>query len=419
MHQRIRITNPTACLAGSAVAIRPYAFLNASGSDGTICLGAHSMVGEFSILNAAEAIEVGKDTLIAPGAVVRDDVPPLAVAGRGGQHGSSDPGTRHRSALHRCAPAIRMVPTPMPEQVRCNLCGADDTELIYRARDHRLGVDEIEWPLVRCRRCGLGYLNPRPTSAEIGKYYPERYFAGRENLGDRYERQAGYLPQAPGRLLDIGTAGGDFAALMQERGWTVEGIENAEAAENPHGLLVHRMSFPEEADRLSEESYDVITAWAVFEHLRDPRRAFEASARMLRPGGRLIIQVPNLRSVWARHARNEDIPRHLYFFTPTTLGHLGSAAGLKLRHVHHTTDLFGGSGRGALRLLYVRALGGSITLHFKVLRTPRRERWRRWPLMSVGWTAVAALEKVILADRLVRAMEMSGQIVVEFERPPS
>jgi SAM-dependent methyltransferase len=307
----------------------------------------------------------------------------------------------------------------MPEQVLCNLCGADDAELIYRARDYRLGVDETKWPLVRCRRCGLGYLNPRPTPEEIGRYYPEQYFAGREKLGARYQLQMAYLPSTPGRLLDIGTAQGDFAALMQERGWTVEGVENAGVADNPHGLVIHRMSFPEEADRLSGESYDVITAWAVFEHLRDPRRAFEASARMLRPGGRLIVQVPNLRSIWARFARNEDIPRHLYFFTPTTLGRLGGIAGLELRQVHHTTDLFGGSGRGALRLLYVRALGGSVDFYFKILRTPRRKRWRKWPLLTAGWTVVAALEKVILNDRLVRALEISGQIVVEFERPQS
>jgi SAM-dependent methyltransferase len=307
----------------------------------------------------------------------------------------------------------------MPEHVRCNLCGADDTELIYRARDHRLHVDEIEWPLVRCRRCGLGYLNPRPTAAEMGKYYPDTYYSDRGELETRYQRQTRYLPAAPGRLLDIGTARGDFGALMQERGWTVEGVENSDAADSPHNLVIHRMSFPEEADRLESEAYDVITAWAVFEHLRDPRRAFEACARMLRPGGKLVVQVPNLRSISARFARREDIPRHLFFFTPTTLGRLGSVAGLELRQVHHTTDLFGGSGRGALRLFYVRALGRSVDFYFEMLRTPRRERRRRWPLIAIGWDLIAALERIVLADRLVRAMKMSGQIVVEFERPKS
>jgi SAM-dependent methyltransferase len=307
----------------------------------------------------------------------------------------------------------------MPERVNCNFCGADDAALVYRARDHRLEVDETEWPLVRCRRCGLGYLNPRPTAEEMGRYYPASYYSHRGELSSRYQRETRYLPEEPGRLLDIGTARGDFAALMQERGWTVEGVENADVAENPHGLTIHRLSFPEEADQLSAGAYDVVTAWAVFEHLRDPRQAFAASARALKPGGKLIVQVPNLRSISARFARREDIPRHLYFFTPTTLDRLGAAAGLSLRRVHHTTDLFGGSGRGALRLLYIRALGGSVDLYFEVMRTSRRERRKRWPLMSIGWTVVAGLERLLLPDRLVRGMEMSGQIVVEFERPPA
>jgi carbonic anhydrase/acetyltransferase-like protein (isoleucine patch superfamily) len=72
LHQRIRIKNPGHVSLGSAVAIRPYALLNANGSDGAIRLGAHSMVGEFCILNAVESIEVGEDTLIAPGCHLTD-----------------------------------------------------------------------------------------------------------------------------------------------------------------------------------------------------------------------------------------------------------------------------------------------------------------------------------------------------------
>src|SRR5256885_3666722 len=52
--------------------------------------------------------------------------------------------------------------------------------------------------------------------------------------------------------------------------------------------------------------------------------------------------VPNLRSIWARLALLEDVPRHLYFFSPRTLRRLGEHAGLELRSLHHTTDLFGG-----------------------------------------------------------------------------
>ena len=100
---------------------------------------------------------------------------------------------------------------------------------------------------------------------------------------------------------------------------------------------------------------------------------------MLAPGGRLIIQVPNLRSIWARWALQEDIPRHLHFYSPRTLRAYAERHGLELERVTHTTDLFGGSGRGVLRLGLMRALGRSVDDFFEVYRTPARERFRRWP----------------------------------------
>jgi SAM-dependent methyltransferase len=304
----------------------------------------------------------------------------------------------------------------VPEHAACNLCGADDAKLLYRQRDERLRVDEIEWNLVQCRRCGLGYLNPRPTREEVTVYYPETYFADRAHMADRYRREASYVPGDGGRLLDVGTARGDFLAVMRDRGWDVTGIEFSQGAGNPHGLTIHRQAFPEECN-LRGEQFDVITAWAVFEHLHDPAAAFAACADLLRPGGLLIVQVPNLNSIHARWARLEDVPRHLYFFTPGALRRYADSVGLELSRVVHTTDLFGGSGRGALRLAFVRALGRSTEEFFEIWRTPQRERFRRWPALTVGWTAVSAVEHVLLADPLVRLARLSGQIVVEIRKP--
>ena len=304
----------------------------------------------------------------------------------------------------------------MPEHAPCNLCGADDAKLLYRQRDERLRVDDIEWNLVQCRRCGLGYLNPRPTREEVTVYYPETYFAERADMADRYRRQASYVPGDGGRLLDVGTARGDFLAVMRDRGWDVTGIELSQDAGNPHRLTIHRQAFPEECD-LRGEQFDVITAWAVFEHLHDPAAAFAACARLLRPGGVLIVQVPNLNSIHARWARLEDVPRHLYFFTPGALRRYADRVGLELSRIVHTTDLFGGSGRGALRLAFVRALGKSTEEFFEIWRTPKRERFRRWPALTVGWTAVSAVEHVLLADTVVRLARLSGQIVVEIRKP--
>jgi SAM-dependent methyltransferase len=202
---------------------------------------------------------------------------------------------------------------------------------------------------------------------------------------------------------------------MRNRGWDVQGIEASEEAENPHGITIHRSPFPSDLP-LESGTFDVVTAWAVFEHLHDPGGAFSEARRLLRPGGQLIIQVPNLKSIYGRYSRQEDVPRHLYFFDEKTLARYGSQHGLRLLQVNHTTDLFGGSGRGILRLALVHGIGRSTDDFFSVWRATRRERFHRWPLLTMAWVAVSAVERVLLADWLVRRLRMSGQIVAVFER---
>jgi SAM-dependent methyltransferase len=305
----------------------------------------------------------------------------------------------------------------MPETVACNLCGSTDTRLLYRQPDYRLRVDDLEWNVEICRTCGLGYINPRPTPTEIRRYYPQSYFEHRKAAAARYERQATYVDVEPGDLLDIGTARGDFLAVMQARGWHATGVEPSAGADTVSGARVLRGRFPDDCRHLANESFDVITAWAVFEHFHDPAAAFRACSRLLRPGGELIVQVPNLRSIQSRWAHQEDVPRHLHFFTEQTLGRFGQLAGLSLERVVHTTDLFGGSGRGVLRLGLVRACGRSTGDYFRMYSVPRRQRFQRWPVMAPACSAVGLVERVLLSDRLTRAARISGQVVAYFVKP--
>jgi SAM-dependent methyltransferase len=232
---------------------------------------------------------------------------------------------------------------------------------------------------------------------------------------ERYRRQARYVRRPPGRLLDIGTARGDFLVVMRQQGWDVVGIEPFENAGNPHDLPIHRIPFPNGCGEI-DGTFDVITAWAVFEHLHRPADAFYACEKLVRPGGQLIVQVPNLRSIQSRWALQEDVPRHLYFFSEPTLRAYGRRSGLMLEKIVHTTDLFGGSGRGVLRLGLVRATGRTADDYFEMYAVPRRERFRRWPVMATACTAVGLAEKAILSDWLARTVRASGQIVAYFHK---
>lgn len=201
------------------------------------------------------------------------------------------------------------------ESVCCNFCGSKEFTTEYAAPDVRFGFTDHQFPVVTCSNCGLSYLSPRPTFETIGAFYPSRYFKGRDAAKQekRYAAEVALLPVKEGKLLDVGCAQGDFVVYAQRQGFDADGLEVAGNAENPHGVTIHR-GF----DAIADETYDIVTSWAVFEHLHDPMSYFKEVSRILKPGGHFAWLVPNFASFRSRVMRHEDIPRHIYFYTPDT-----------------------------------------------------------------------------------------------------
>lgn len=309
------------------------------------------------------------------------------------------------------------LPQPERETVSCNLCGSGDSKVLYRAPDRRLGADDILWNVSRCKSCRMGYLSPRPTVKSISAYYPSEYYEGRnsEKAHRRYNIELAFLPHTAGRLLDIGTATGEFVARASRLGWEAFGLEPSRHVAPVLGAKLIRAGFPGGVP-FAASSFDVVTAWAVFEHLHDPMSAFKECSRVLRPGGLLVLQVPNLASIYGRFSRQEDVPRHLYFFSPRTLSQYANTCGLVLERIHHTTDIFGGSGRGTLQRWLHRLLGRSDDEFFRFLAMGRHARFRAEPVLALFSSAMAGLEHFLLADLVVRRLRISGQIVAILRR---
>src|SRR5262249_53472381 len=121
-----------------------------------------------------------------------------------------------------------------------------------------------------------------------------------------------------------------------DRGWQVTGMDMSphavEQAKRHFGLDVVHGTLPHPA--IAANSFEVITMGAVLEHLHWPHRVIAAAARALKPGGRLVISVPNFAS-WGYRFFGADwwpleLPRHLLHFTPATLRLLVEAHGLKV-----------------------------------------------------------------------------------------
>lgn len=222
---------------------------------------------------------------------------------------------------------------------RCNLCGETEARPLVEGRD-RLHGNPTPFRLVQCTRCGLIYLSPRPSPDELGAYYPEDYISFPGAIQDepsglrRLDRAYGVHKRcqqvirragAHGRLLDVGCATGIFLDGMRQRGWEVMGLEpNRHAAQYARqrlGLDV-RESYLEEAG-LEAEAFDAITLWDVLEHVPYPDRTLAEVRRLLRPGGLLVLSLPNPDS-WERHLFGRywagwDMPRHFHIFSQATL----------------------------------------------------------------------------------------------------
>ena len=137
-----------------------------------------------------------------------------------------------------------------------------------------------------------------------------------------------------GRLLEIGCSTGEFLTEAQQQSFTVTGIEadaHTSAATRARGLNCLTGSLFDA--QLPASSQEAIALYHVIEHLPSPSAVVHECERLLAPGGWLVIEAPNIQTIWYRllGARwRQFIPDHLYFFTPATLRHLCEQHGLRV-----------------------------------------------------------------------------------------
>jgi SAM-dependent methyltransferase len=231
------------------------------------------------------------------------------------------------------------------ESVDCNLCGSVDLVPVIVGRD-RLFHPKETFHVVRCASCALAFLNPRPNGEELGHYYPLEYQTSLRDYHFNQDRmmQAGlglwlrrrtptFVPG--GRLLDIGCSGGGYLLEMRKLGWEVHGVEMDPDVPRFKELGIDvRSGLAETAmAEFPDGHFDVVTAWHVLEHVFDPSRVLAEAHRILKPGGRLMLEVPNFSSAGRCLFRTYwfplELPRHLYHFTPKTLEALLRKAGFE------------------------------------------------------------------------------------------
>lgn len=188
-----------------------------------------------------------------------------------------------------------------------------------------------------------------PVPEQLEKYYQSDAYKPHQHRSksilDRvynYIRKRGYQyklkliksyhPKAKS-VLDYGTATGEFLQFMQQETFIVSGVEpNKTAREQANELLNNKVSVS--IDTLTG-SFDVITLWHVLEHLPDLDSVIDKLKKHLRPGGIILLAVPNFKSYDAQYYKMHwaayDVPRHLWHFSPLSIQKLFSKHQLEVK----------------------------------------------------------------------------------------
>jgi SAM-dependent methyltransferase len=148
------------------------------------------------------------------------------------------------------------------------------------------------------------------------------------------------LVPAPARLLDAGAGRGRFVAAARDAGYDAFGLEPSGAGGGGSATAPPILRASIEDAEIEAGSVDVVTLWHVLEHLDRPGTALGRVASWLRPGGGLVIGVPNLASLQSRLGGERwyhlDVPRHRVHFTPAGLRALLHSQGFSVHSVRHT-----------------------------------------------------------------------------------
>jgi ubiquinone/menaquinone biosynthesis C-methylase UbiE len=235
----------------------------------------------------------------------------------------------------------------------CPLCKSASIGKVLAAKDHTVSGETFA--IWECADCTARFTQDAPGAGDIGRYYrSENYISHtntRRGLVNKLYHRVRTITLAQkrnlikkvtglntGHLLDIGAGTGLFVDAMRKAGWKVTGLEPDEQARRRAGEMNIVLNDAADLFSLHPASFNAITLWHVLEHVHDVHGYLVQAAKLLQPGGKLVVAVPNYTSAdaqayseyWAAY----DVPRHLYHFSPAAMRKLLQQHGFQVTSLH-------------------------------------------------------------------------------------
>ena len=222
------------------------------------------------------------------------------------------------------------------KKITCILCGGSEYKNLFLKDDY---------PIVKCKKCGLVYVNQKFSKEDIkeinklkysGGEYSENYLKQREYFIKRSEKFIRHIRKFKkrGKILDVGCSYGFFLEVAKKFGFDCLGVELSKeitsfARKHKLNVLtgtIHDFKFP--------HKFDIITMWDVLEHTYNPVAELKRTHELLKDSGLLVIQLPNIESFTAKLTKSDwvwlNFPYHLYHFSPVTLERLLKKTNFKI-----------------------------------------------------------------------------------------
>ena len=274
-------------------------------------------------------------------------------------------GTRRQVLEHEQPVTREVVDAARLHSEACPLCDSTQIAPFLTASD-RFHMRREMYQLLRCSLCSAVWLDQPPRPDQMAIHYDHDYHEAITTAGEAYpetrwgrHREVIARYKQGGAILDIGCSSGAFLRAMKGESWKLHGIEmEASTAERARAATGAEVFVGDVDDApFRPESFDVITAFDLLEHVYRPRQFLGNVMRWLKPGGIFFTMLPNIDSwesqLFGSYWYGLELPRHLFHFSPRSLRHLLTDLGFEELLVMTSTVSYAERSVG---YLYVEAL---------------------------------------------------------------